>query len=326
EKLKMQICKKDRLLGILVAIAHGTFSGSLNILVNSLISNYNFLYVTLLQWLTSVTTALTLEILRRLKIIDVPPFSLGLAKTFICVTVLSTLHSTLTLWSLKKLNLPMYVVVKRCLPLVTLIIGVCLLKNGIPSIGVIIAVLITTCGAVIAGAGDLTGDVTGYVTALFAVVTHAAYLVVIQKTGTEKHYGPLTAQYTIAVVASPVLLIFSFASMDTINAWSYPGWKDPVMICTFITCILLVCGMNFTTLQCTYINSAVTTSFIGVVKSIATITVGMVAFSDVKPTSLFITGVVVNTLGSITYCVVKYFDTKKWNRKKDLKKEHEVKV
>ncbi len=53
------------------------------------------------------------------------------------------------------------------------------------------------------------------------------------------------------------------------------------------------------------------TSFVGVVKSIATITVGMLAFSDVMPTKLFVAGVVVNTFGSITYCVVKYQETRK---------------
>lgn len=100
--------------------------------------------------------------------------------------------------------------------------------------------------------------------------------------------------------------------------WSYEGWKDPHITVIFIFCIFIGCAMNFTTLHCTYINSAVTTSFVGVVKSIATITVGMLAFNDVAPTSLFIGGVVVNTIGSITYCVVKYFETKKKSSYEDL--------
>lgn len=45
----------------------------------------------------------------------------------------------------------MYVVFKRCLPLVTLFIGVLVLRNGIPSIGVLVAVFITTSGAALAG-------------------------------------------------------------------------------------------------------------------------------------------------------------------------------
>lgn len=45
----------------------------------------------------------------------------------------------------------MYVVFKRCLPLFTLSIGVCVLRNGLPSVGVVIAVLITTGGAALAG-------------------------------------------------------------------------------------------------------------------------------------------------------------------------------
>ncbi|KFP91228.1 Solute carrier family 35 member D3, partial [Apaloderma vittatum] len=171
------------------------------------------------------------------------------------------------------------------------------------------------------GAGDLTGDAMGYVTGVLAVLIHAAYLVLIQKTSVDSEYGPLTAQYAIAVSATPFLIICSFASMDSINVWSFPGWKDPAMVCIFIACVLISCAMNFTTLHCTYINSAVTTSFVGVVKSIATITVGMVAFNDVEPTKLFIAGVVVNTVGSVIYCVAKYIETRRQSNYEDLEKE-----
>ncbi|XP_076872363.1 solute carrier family 35 member D3 [Brachyhypopomus gauderio] len=313
----MEVCK-GRLLGITVAIAHGIFSGSLNILLKFLITTYHFTYLTLIQCLTSGTAAITLEVLRRLGKVDIPPFSFQLAKVFASVCILATLQSTLTLWSLRGLSLPMYVVFKRCLPLVTLGIGVCVLRNGVPSVGVVVAVLITTGGAALAGAGDLTGDPFGYVTGILAVIIHASYLVLIQKTSAESEYGPLTAQYTIAVVASPVLLICSFVSMDAIDMWTYEGWKNPFITGIFCSCIFIGCAMNFTTLHCTYINSAVTTSFVGVVKSIATITVGMLAFSDVEPTNLFVAGVVVNTVGSITYCVVKYYETNKKLKYQDM--------
>ncbi|XP_072265050.1 solute carrier family 35 member D3 [Pyxicephalus adspersus] len=316
----MQICR-GRVLGISVAIAHGVFSGSLNILLKFLISSHHFTFLTLVQCMTSSTAAITLEILRRCGKISVPPYGLGLARMFAGVIILSILQSSFTLWSLRGLSLPMYVVFKRCLPLVTLLIGVLVLRNGIPSIGVLVAVFITTCGAALAGAGDLSGEPVGYITGVLAVLVHAAYLVIIQKTSTDSEYGPLTAQYIIAITATPVLIICSFASMDMINAWSFPGWKDPAMVCTLIACTLIGCAMNFTTLHCTYINSAVTTSFVGVVKSIATITVGMLAFEDVEPTSLFIAGVVVNTFGSLIYCVAKYFETRRQINYEDLEKE-----
>lgn len=153
---------------------------------------------------------------------------------------------------------------------------------------------------------------------MLAVLVHAAYLVLIQKASADTEHGPLTAQYVIAVSATPLLVVCSFASTDSIHAWTFPGWKDPAMVCIFVACILIGCAMNFTTLHCTYINSAVTTSFVGVVKSIATITVGMVAFSDVEPTSLFIAGVVVNTLGSVIYCVAKFWETRKQSNYEDL--------
>lgn len=54
------------------------------------------------------------------------------------------------------------------------------------------------------GAGDLTGDPFGYVTGVLAVIIHASYLVLIQKSSLDSEHGPLTAQYAIATMASPV--------------------------------------------------------------------------------------------------------------------------
>uniref|UniRef100_A0A8C5TJJ1 Solute carrier family 35 member D3 n=1 Tax=Malurus cyaneus samueli TaxID=2593467 RepID=A0A8C5TJJ1_9PASS len=298
---------RGRARGVAVAVAHGLCSGSLNILQVPA-GRYHFAFLTLLQCAGGGAGGAA-------------AFGPRLARPFAAVAALATLQSTLTLWSLRGLSLPMYVVFKRCLPLVTLVTGALVLRDGMPSPGVLVAVLITTCGAALAGAGDLTGDAMGYVTGVLAVLIHAAYLVLIQKTSVDSEYGPLTAQYAIAVSATPFLIICSFASMDSINVWSFPGWKDPAMVCIFIACVLISCAMNFTTLHCTYINSAVTTSFVGVVKSIATITVGMVAFNDVEPTKLFIAGVVVNTLGSVIYCVAKYLETRRQSNYEDLEKE-----
>lgn len=54
------------------------------------------------------------------------------------------------------------------------------------------------------GAGDLTGDPFGYVTGVLAVIIHASYLVLIQRSSLDSEHGPLTAQYAIATMASPV--------------------------------------------------------------------------------------------------------------------------
>nr|XP_020442544.1 solute carrier family 35 member D3 [Monopterus albus] len=268
---------RSRMLGISVAVAHGVFSGSLNILLKFLITSYHFTYLTLIQFLTSSTAALTLETLRRMGKVEIPPFSLQLSK----VKTVWCSNSNIKLYESSHGSKGPH----RLFP---------------------------------PGAGDLTGDPFGYVTGVLAVIIHASYLVLIQKTSLDSEYGPLTAQYAIAIMASPVLLVCAFISMDAINMWSYEGWKDPHITVIFILCTFIGCAMNFTTLHCTYINSAVTTSFVGVVKSIATITVGMLAFSDVAPTRLFIAGVVVNTVGSITYCVVKYFEMKKKSLYEDL--------
>lgn len=71
---------KRRFLGISVAVAYGVSTGCLNIVMKLLVSNYHFDFLMLLQLLTSSTTALILEILRRLGKVKIPPFSIQLAK------------------------------------------------------------------------------------------------------------------------------------------------------------------------------------------------------------------------------------------------------
>lgn len=134
-----------------MAVAHGLCSGSLNILLKFLLARYHFAFLTLLQCLSSAAAALGLEALRRRGLAALPPFGPRLARPFAAVAALATLQSTLTLWSLRGLSLPMYVVFKRCLPLVTLLTGALVLRDGMPSPGVLVAVLITTCGAALAG-------------------------------------------------------------------------------------------------------------------------------------------------------------------------------
>lgn len=142
---------RGRARGVAVAVAHGLCSGSLNILLKFLLARYHFAFLTLLQCLSSAAAALGLEALRRRGLAALPPFGPRLARPFAAVAALATLQSTLTLWSLRGLSLPMYVVFKRCLPLVTLLTGALVLRDGMPSPGVLVAVLITTCGAALAG-------------------------------------------------------------------------------------------------------------------------------------------------------------------------------
>lgn len=152
---------RGRARGVAVAVAHGLCSGSLNILLKFLLARYHFAFLTLLQCLSSAAAALGLEALRRRGLAALPPFGLRLARPFAAVAALATLQSTLTLWSLRGLSLPMYVVFKRCLPLVTLLTGALVLRDGMPSPGVLVAVLITTCGAALAGECPPRRDGTG---------------------------------------------------------------------------------------------------------------------------------------------------------------------
>nr|XP_032828643.1 solute carrier family 35 member D3 [Petromyzon marinus] len=302
-----------RARGVLTAVAHGLTSASLNLLLKVLLSTLRFPYLTLLQLSSSLLSALTLESLRRCGLVTLPPFGASPARAFAPVTLLSVLHSTLTLLSLRGLSLPTYVVFKRCLPLVTLALGAALLRGGRPTLGVVASVVVTTAGAVLAGIGDVTSDPVAYATGVLAVLVHGVFLVLIQRTCTDNLGGPLAAQYAISISASPLLLAYSLASQEAIHVWAFPGWHDGAVVAAFLGSAALAALLGLTTVACTAFNSAVTTSFVGVVKSVLTISVGMLVLRDPAaepPSVLFLSGLALNTVGSIFYCVAKYWETR----------------
>ena len=67
-----------------------------------------------------------------------------------------TVHAGLALSALSGMSIPMYTVLKRCVPFVNLILAVGLLGRGMPRKGVVASVLVITVGCVIAGEWILT--------------------------------------------------------------------------------------------------------------------------------------------------------------------------
>lgn len=159
----------------------------------------------------------------------------------------------------------------------------------------------------------MTSDPLAYATGVLAVLVHGIFLVLIQRTCTDNSGGPLAAQYAISISASPLLLAYSLASQEAIHAWAFPGWHDGAVVAAFLGSAVLAALLGLTTVACTAFNSAVTTSFVGVVKSVLTISVGMLVLRDPAaepPSVLFLSGLALNTVGSIFYCVAKYWETR----------------
>uniref|UniRef100_A0A8C4WWU6 Solute carrier family 35 member D3 n=1 Tax=Eptatretus burgeri TaxID=7764 RepID=A0A8C4WWU6_EPTBU len=262
----MGLCSR----GFVVAVAHGVCSASLNILLKViLIHSSSFLCGALIS-------ASVLALLRQAPAplaIPMAPLDLPLISACLPLIVLAVVHPTLTLLALRFLSLPTYVTFKRCTPLAT----ACLSSLALPSVrhtGAVVsrgsatlAATLTASGAIITAIGDVSGTREGYVCGVACVLLHACFLVAIEKVHAELSLDPLSMQY--AATASTLLS----------RMVQTPSLRFPLR------------------------NSAITTSFVGVAKSVTMAAVGLTALADARPSFLYICGVILSALGGTIYAV-----------------------
>ena len=104
----------------------------------------------------------------------------------------------------------MYNAMRRCVPIANLLLGVIFLRAR-PSRGIVISVLTITSGTLVAGkififslqqnykkflaCGDINFDAHAYTFGVISVISNAAYLTTLQKTGMEKNIGAISIAY-----------------------------------------------------------------------------------------------------------------------------------
>ena len=137
--------------GLLVAVIYGTSSTSMAFINKILMTTYGFNFQFVLMFVQMAFTTFVLELLRGTGRVSLPRYTLARGISFLTPSVIYAVHSVLALHALSGMNIPMYGVVKRCGPLVTLFLSSIILKKGAPSANVVTAVMLITTGCLIAG-------------------------------------------------------------------------------------------------------------------------------------------------------------------------------
>ena len=81
---------------------------------------------------------------------------------------------------------------------------------------------------------------------------------------------------------------------------------DPWGLAVLALCLPLGMLLNFALFLCTTTNSALTTTIVGVLKGVASTTLGFVLLGGAHLTGAGVAGVVLNTAGGVAYTAVKY--------------------
>ena len=74
------------------------------------------------------------------------------------------------------MNIPMYGAIKRCTPLVNLVLSVMVLRKPFPSVLLTFSIGLITIGVLIAGLGDLTFDGHAYTMGTLSVFAQVGYI------------------------------------------------------------------------------------------------------------------------------------------------------
>jgi len=294
-----------------VAIFYFTCSISMNFLNKAVVSSYNFNYPFFIMACQMVATVIFLDLFRVLKIIKLPPYSLKEGVEFLPCSLSFALHSTLSLIALHGMNIPMYGAIKRCTPLVNLILSVVVLKKPHPSALLTSSVGLITFGVFVASLGDLQFEAHAYTMGSLSVFAQAGYLTLVQKSSEVNHKTTVEMLHVNSFNTLPIFLTVSMVLGEPADIGQSVSIAEPGFMWVFGLLIASGCVLTWSQFMCAAVCSALTTSMISVAKSVIQTVVGFFTFGGVQFHPLNIAGLVMNILGGIIYTYVKQFEKNK---------------
>jgi len=180
------------------------------------------------------------------------------------------------------------------------------LLKKVPSTPIVVTVAVMSVGTVVAGAGDVSFDLTGYSMAIGSCILQALYLVVVAKKEKELDLNTFGLLFYNSVLSLPFVFLAGFLKSEYSHAYAYPRWHEWGFLINLFMACALGAFLNYSIFLCTLVNSPLTLTVSGQIKSVLTVFLGFFAFGGVTLTPLNTLGIALNTAGSCGYSAVKY--------------------
>lgn len=292
-------------LSLLSALSYGVASMAMVFINKAILMQYAH-SMTLLT-LQQLATTLLIYFSRQMGYTKARGVDSMTAKKLLPVSLFYNANVAFALASLKGVNIPMYIAIKRLTPLAVLIAGI-FSGKGKPTTQVALSVVLTAAGCVIAALGDFSFDLFGYSMALTSVFFQTMYLVLVEKSGAEDGLSSIEIMFYNSFLSLPFLLFLIIITGEFPNSLSILFAKSSSISFFVVLLLSLVMGivLNFTMFLCTIVNSALTTTIVGVLKGVGSTTLGFVLLGGVQVHALNVTGLVINTAGGVWYSYAKY--------------------
>ncbi|WAR23350.1 US74C-like protein [Mya arenaria] len=164
-----------------------------------------------------------------------------------------------------------------------------------------LSVYLMIAGALVAGVFDLSFDTVGYVLIFINNVCTAANMVYTKKKLDAKDLGKYGLLFYNSVFMIIPVFCFTLYMGDMEKAYYYEHWGNPLFLVQFLLSCVLGFVLNYSIVLCTQVNSALTTTIIGVLKNLIVTYIGMVLGGDYKFSWLNFIGLNVSVIGSVIY-------------------------
>ncbi|XP_037349009.1 UDP-N-acetylglucosamine/UDP-glucose/GDP-mannose transporter isoform X1 [Talpa occidentalis] len=285
---------------LLSAFFYGTCSFLLVLVNKTLLTTYGFPSPICLGIGQMAATIMILYVSKLNKIIHFPDFDKNIPVKLFPLPLLYVGNHISGLSSTRKLSLPMFTVLRKfTIPLTLLLETIILGKQY--SLNIIVSVFAIILGAFIAAGSDLAFNLEGYVFVFLNDIFTAANGVYTKQKMDPKELGKYGVLFYNACFMIIPMLIISVSTGDFQQATEFNQWKNVVFIIQFLLSCFLGFLLMYSTVLCSYYNSALTTAVVGAIKNVSIAYIGMLVGGDYIFSVLNFVGLNICMAGGLRY-------------------------